>query len=247
MIIEQVRDKFVDFCQKRNSDTAQCIVVTPLSPDEAIGAKADREFAIKKGKERVIDAAFGDARGQAFTDRPAAFSGTLKEVLALEVSDPRYRAIFVAALNAVMRSHGAAGGTVHCRDEDPKRCGPQLARTLEERHGKTRVGLVGFQPAILAALVDRFGQDNVRVVDLNPDNIGETKSDVPIWDGRTDLPRLVKWSGIGLATGSSIVNGTIDEIHRRYTEAGKPVVYFGTTISGPAALLGLDRLCPFGA
>ena len=56
---------------------------------------------------------------------------------------------------------------------------------------------------------------------------------------------LVEWSEVGLATGSSIVNGTI-EIIRRFTDDNKPLVFFGNTISGTAALLDLDRLCPFG-
>ena len=49
-----------------------------------------------------------------------------------------------------------------------------------------------------------------------------------------------------LVTGSSIVNGTIDGIKSLFETAGKPLVFFGNTISGAAALLGLDRLCPFG-
>jgi hypothetical protein len=56
----------------------------------------------------------------------------------------------------------------------------------------------------------------------------------------------VDWCGVGLATGSSLVNGTIDDIYDRFGGAGKPLVFFGNTISGAAALLGLDRLCPFG-
>ena len=65
-------------------------------------------------------------------------------------------------------------------------------------------------------------------------------------DGQSDLPRLVKWAEVGLVTGSSIVNGTIDKIIRRFKDNGKPLVFFGNTISGTAALLDLDRLCPFG-
>jgi len=83
-------------------------------------------------------------------------------------------------------------------------------------------------------------------VDLDPDNIGSTKSGIEIWDGQTDLPRLVEWSEVGLVTGSSVVNGTIDEIIRFFKDDNQPLVFFGNTISGTAALLDLDRLCPFG-
>jgi hypothetical protein len=109
-----------------------------------------------------------------------------------------------------------------------------------------RVGLVGLQPAILKALVSRFGPHALRLVDLNPENIGETRSGVVVWDGESDLPRLVAECDLGLATGSSVVNGTLDGILGVFQQAGKPLILFGNTISGVASLLGLERLCPFG-
>ena len=246
MILEQARDRLIVMCRDRDVDLTQRINVVPLSPDQAIGPEADGDFVIKKGKERVIETALGSARGQAFTDTPSDWAGALDDALRLDLSSVGKRAVLVATMNAVLRRMGMATGTVHCRDRDPKRCGPEMAGLMEQRYGHTRVGLVGLQPAILAGLADRFGSGNVRAVDLNSDNIGTTKSGVPIWYGQVDLPRLIEWCEVGLATGSSITNGTIDAIHDGFTEAGKPVVYFGTTISGPGALLGLDRICPFG-
>jgi hypothetical protein len=117
---------------------------------------------------------------------------------------------------------------------------------LEARFGHKKFGLVGLQPAILRALVAWFGPDSVSVVDLNPENIGSRKSGILVRDGETELPGLVEWCDVGLATGSSIVNGTIDEIKRRFEETGKPVVFYGNTISGAAALLRLERICPLG-
>jgi len=152
----------------------------------------------------------------------------------------------VASMNAVLRALGLATGTNHCRDEDPTNCGSEIAVQLEARFGAKRFGLVGLQPAILKALVNHFARKFVRVVDLNPDNIGSSKYDIEVWDGQSDLPRLVEWSEVGLATGSSIVNGTIDEIIRCFKDDKKPLVFFGNTISGTAALLDIDRICPFG-
>ncbi len=83
-------------------------------------------------------------------------------------------------------------------------------------------------------------------MDLDPDNIGSSKSGIEVWDGQSDLPCLVEWSEVVLVTGSSIVNGTIDEIIRCFKYDNKPLVFFGNTISGTAALLDLDRLCLFG-
>jgi uncharacterized protein (DUF4213/DUF364 family) len=216
-----------------------------LSSRDAIG-DAEGDFVIKKGKEHVIEATFDEARGQAFTGTPCRWNGTLEELLSIELSDVGHRGIFVATVNAVLRALELATGTIHCRDEDPANCGPELAEQLEARFGSKRFGLVGLQPAILKALADRFKPEFIRVVDLNLDNIGSLKYGIEVWDGQSDLSRLVGWSEVGLATGSSIVNGTIDKIIRCFKDDNKPLVFFGNTISGAAALLGIERLCPFG-
>ena len=245
-LLHQAREAWVRLCAARGVDLEQRLVVRPLLPVEAIGTKAEGDFAIKKGKERVVEATFGEACGQAFTDSPAEHAGPLSGVLSLDLSVVRHRAVFVASMNAVLRSLGVAEGTLHCTDEAPGQCGEELARQLEARFGHRRFGLIGLQPAILKALAERFSRDAVRLLDLDSDNIDTVKSGVEVWDGRTDLPRLVAWCDVGLATGSSIVNGTIDGIRSLFETAGKPLVFFGNTISGAAALLGLDRLCPFG-
>jgi len=244
-IVEKAKKEFIRICNDRSLDLSQTIAIRPLLSREAIG-DAQGDFVIKEGKEHVIEATFDKARGQAFTGTPREWNGTLEELMSLEWSDVGKRGIFVAAANAVLRSVGLATGTIHCRDEDPTDCGPEIAGQLESRFGFKRIGLVGLQPAIVKALISHFGPDLVRVVDLNPANIGCSKYDIEIWDGHADLPRLVEWSEIGLATGSSIVNGTIDEIIGCFKAGGRPLVFFGNTISGAAALLGFDRLCPFG-
>jgi len=245
-ILAQARNEFARLLEEKGTDRRLRLTVHPLSADEAVGAKADDALAIKKGKERVIEAVFMGAHGQAFTDRPSRWDGTLHEALSLDLSSTEHRAVFVAVMNAVLRSLGMASGTVHCQEDEPSRCGLEIVEAMESRFGRKRYGLIGLQPAILKALVNRFGAESVRVLDLDPDNIGTRKCGVDVWNGETDLPRLVEWCDMGLATGSSIVNATIDEIKERFDEAGKPLVLFGNTISGVAALLDLDRLCPFG-
>ena len=244
-ILEEAKRELIGVCNKRGVAIETAINVLPLSSRNAIG-NAGCDFAIKKGKEYVIEATFDNARGQAFTGKPCKWDGTVEEILSLDLSDVSNRGVFVATMNAVLRSLGLATGTIHCRDEDPTNCGPRIAGQLETRFGAKRFGIVGLQPAILRGLTKRFSLEAVRVVDLNPDNIGNSKCGVEVWDGHTDLRRLARWAEIGLATGSSIVNGTIDEIIRCFKRQGRPVVFFGNTISGVAALLDLDRLCPFG-
>lgn len=218
-----------------------------LTPDEAIGELADNQFIIKKGKERVIEALFQGCRGQSFSDRPKNWEGTLREMLDLNLEEISDRAVFVAGLNAVLCSLDKVQGPIHCKDEDPSRCGPEIARKLYERFGMVRVGLVGLQPAMLEALTEQFSPESVMVCDLNPDNIGQVRSGVPVWNGETELHHLVSECQVGLVTGSSIVNRTLDQILDRFKEANKPAILFGNTISGTAALLDFERMCPFGA
>jgi hypothetical protein len=244
-ILEKAKNEFIHVCNERSLDLNQTVIIRPLLPRDAIG-DAEGDFVLKKGKEYVIEARFENARGQAFTGIPCEWNGTLEEILSLGLSDVSNRGIFVSAMNAVLRSLGVAMGTIHCRDEDPTNCGPKIAQQLNVRFGSKRFGLVGLQPAILKGLTKHFAPELVRVVDLDPDNIGSLKFGVEVWDGQTDLQRLVEWSEVGLVTGSSIVNGTIDEIIRYFKEDGKPLVLFGNTISGASALLDLDRICPFG-
>jgi hypothetical protein len=238
-----------------------------LRPDEAIGPRADGEFVLARGKEQVVEAVFGGgarrlrrgpapsggrprrdrrARGQAFTDRPWAWTGRLADLLALDLAPVAHRAVFVAGMNAVLRRLGVAAGTVHCVNNAPARCGPVLSQEMARRYGDVRVGLIGLQPAILRALAERFGPHRVRAVDLNPEQVGAVIAGVPVWDGATHLERLVETCDVGLATGSSLVNNTMDGLLDRFRQARKPLVFFGNTVSGAAAILGLDRLCPFG-
>jgi len=244
-VLEETKNEFVRTCNKAALDLDEPVRIRPLSSGDAIGDARD-DFVLKKGKEYVIEAVFETGRGQAFTGEPRRWDGSLREVLSLHLSNVGQRGVVVAAMNAVLRHLGLAAGTIHCRDEDPVNCGAQIADRLARRFGCKRFGLVGLQPAILEALVERFSPRAVRVVDLNPDNIGSTKYRVEVWNGQTDLSRLAEWCEVGLATGSSIVNGTIDEIIRCFADNGRPLAFFGNTISGAAALLNLDRLCPFG-
>lgn len=246
-VLQQAQQQLAALCAEADLDSALPLSVRCLTPDEAIGASADPNFVIKKGKERVIEATFEGVRGQAFTDHPGDWQGTLGELLAMEVEAIGQRAIFTAGLNAVLRRLGRAEGTIHCRNDEPTRCGEELTHLLYERFGIGSYGLIGLQPAILDAMTAAFGTLRIRVLDLNEDNIGQERFGVTIWDGEKDLDRLIEWCDVGVATGSSVVNGSINELLARFEAAGKPLLFFGNTVSGVAALLSLDRLCPFAA
>lgn len=245
-VLEIARNKFLELCDKHSDDMNCQISVFPLLARDAVGDKLSGDFPIQKGKEQVIEAVFKETSGQAFTDTPSSWSGTLEDILKLDLSVTRNRAIFVAGINAVLCHWGVASGVNHCKDYDPFNCGLEITKKLVSRFGQKKVGLIGLQPAILSNLSECFEAHNVRILDLNPDNIGKIKYDVEVWNGETELSRLVNWCDVGLATGSSVVNGTIDKIIDIFKRENKPLIFFGNTISGTAALVNLDRLCPFG-
>ncbi len=220
--------------------------VGALTPEQAIGAPARRDFPIITGKERVVEAEILGSRGHAFTDSPRAYEGTIEQVLELELSGNGERAVFVSVLNAVMAHLGLATATVHCRDDDPERCAVQIASSLRDRHGAVNVGLIGLNPAIAEKLVDAFGRDRVLISDLAADNVGQTRFGVEILDGRTRTGELIDRSDLVLLTGTTLVNGTFDPIRKRIGAAGKTGIVYGVTASGAEKSLGFERMCPYG-
>jgi len=115
---------------------------------------------------------------------------------------------------------------------------------VAEKFGSNqRIGIVGYQPAILDQFVRRFGCANLRQLDLNLANLGRTVHGVKIWDGEKLLERMADECTLCLATGSALVNGTLDRIQEAMQLRSKKLLLFGTTIAFPAVLLNLKRLC----
>lgn len=241
----KARNRFEKLIE-RLKDAQVSVSAKPLTPEEAIGHPERQDFPLVTGKERMIEARVLGAKGHAFTDAPANFTGTLADVLNLPLTDNRHRAIFIAALNATCRQLGLTEGTIHCKEEDPERCGAELAKKLQEDQGLIRVGLIGYNPAIADHLVRSFGTGRVRITDLNPDNIGKEKFGILIWNGATQTEEVICWADYLLITGTTVVNGTFEEIEEWLKRYRKPYSFFGVTISGIAALLKLPRMCPFG-
>ena len=219
------------------------VTVATLSAQEAIGSPNRDDYALLEGKEVMIEAQFQGSFGQAFTDQPQGFQGQLNSVLGLNLDTRHNRAIFIATLNAVMSRQGMVTGTRHCRDEEPEECAAEVAKNLLGRFGKIKIGLVGYQPAMLDHLVQGFGRDNVRCTDLNPKNVDSQKFDVEIWDGKEATQELVQWSDLLLVTSSTIVNNTFDGVQQEALFQGKHLITFGVTGAGVSALTDVERLC----
>lgn len=229
--------------RKLRGETVQVAIGT-LTPEQAIGKPDRQDFALLGGKEIMIEAQFKGSYGQAFTNQPQNFSGLLDDILNLNLDTIDNRAIFIATMNAVCSYLGIIGKVRHCRNQEPEDCGREIAGKLMSQYGKIKIGMVGYQPTILENLVKKFGAENIQCSDLDPKNIGANRFGVTIRDGSTENKNLIKWCDLSLATGSTHVNNTFDELFGEAISQNKPFIMFGVTGAALAALLGLEIICP---
>jgi len=246
-ILEQARPEFGRIARDKSLMQEHIrVAIRPLSPRQAIGTPTRQDFPLLTGKEVIVEAEFRESYGQAFTDQPQVFDGSLQDVLELPLNESGNRAIFLSTLNAVTSHLGMADRVRHCKDEEPEKCAAEIANELLRRFGQASIGMIGYQPAILENLVKVFGVAKVRCSDLNPNNIGTVKYGCRIDNGKTDNLDLIRTSGVILVTSSTLTNNTLDTLYRVASLAGKPVIMFGITGAGVAALLDLERLCFYG-
>jgi hypothetical protein len=235
---EIIKKEFIRLVNEKGLQGERVVIrATPLSTEQAIGNPEDRDYPLLVGVERLMQAEFRGALGQAYTDMYGDFSGTLSEIMELDLKNNFRRAIFIASLNAVMRHLGLITKTVHCKNDQPRECSYELARHIEENYGQPKVAMAGFQPRMVEALAKHF---ELRVTDMDRDNIGKEKFGAKIYDPSHTEENL-DWCDIALVTGSTVVNNTIAQFR-----VAKPVIFYGVRIAGAAKLLGLSRFCPFG-
>jgi hypothetical protein len=236
-IYDIIKKEFARIVQDNDLEGEVVIKAVVLSPEEAIGNPEDRDYPLIVGKERMMQAEFRGSLGQAFTDMYGNFSGRLSDIASMELTNNFRRAIFISSLNAVMRYLGLIDKTTHCRNDEPKKCGYELAKYIEESYGHPRIAMVGLQPRFVEALSKSF---ELRVTDMDQANIGTEKFGCTIYGPQMTEENL-EWCDVALVTGTTIVNNTIDQFM-----ISKPVIYYGVTISGAAKLLGLKHFCYFG-
>jgi hypothetical protein len=249
-------DKFYKECKKWVEEKIgenlisrdEKITARPLFPGEAIGegeAARRHDYPLRKGKEYLLEARFRQSRGQAFTDEPKSWQGTVESFLGLDTGENEERAIFVAAFNAITGDLGVVTNTVHCRNESMEECAQKMARHLSERLDEDgKILIVGYQPAFIEAVSKMLGGERVRVVDLDKENIGRIVHGITIADGETDIETMVKDVSFGVVTGSSFVNATYSEVERTFQKFNVPFLVFGTSGAAPAVFRGVERWCP---
>lgn len=215
------------------------ITVRSLTAEEAIGKTDRTDYPILTGRDVMIEATYNGFKGQAFTEAPADFRGTIKQILELPFeTDEHARGLLIATLNAVMGYMGHCDRMIHCRNDGPKLCGKEIAKQLMSEYSlDTKILVVGYQPSIIANLSENF--NNIRALDLDPQNIGTERCGIKIENGATDMDDAWDWAELILCTGSTVCNGTLVD----YMDTGKETLFFGTSLAAVASLLGLKRIC----
>jgi hypothetical protein len=235
-IYSELKKRFQELCrQEKLLDEKVDVHALVLTTEEAIGHPEDQDFPLQKGKERLMQAEFRGEAGQSFTDRFGDFQGSLEAILTMPLENNYRRAIFVATLNAVLKHLGLIRGTIHCRNQSPQECAGELAGHIRGRFGEVRVTQVGFQPRMVQEISSILP---LRLLDLDPDNIGAKKFGVVV-EGPEKTADALKWADVLLVTGTTLVNDTIGQFL-----LDKPVIFYGTTVAGAAYLMGWDRFCP---
>lgn len=239
-IFKQLREAFAGLLDEHGlADESVAVSARPLTPGEAIGNPEADDYPILKGKERMMEATFRGAKGQAFTDMCGEWSGNISEVIRMPLENNFRRALFVASLNAATRHLGLLENTVHCRDNEPARCAEKLLEMLSLEKPDARITIIGYQPRMAELLSGCF---RLSIVDMDQDNIGKRVAETTI-SGPEKTSQLIDDADVLLVTGTTLVNGTTAE----FLDTGKETIFYGITIAGAAELLGLRRFCPFGS
>ncbi len=244
MFYETLQEKFFRIVKENDLLDNEVIIKTRiLKPAEAIGKPDRDDFPLLKGREVLMEATFLNVNGQAYTDAPSEFAGPLSSIIDLPLDDSRRKALFIAALNAVMRYVCPDLTTIHCKDNEPEECAREIVNFLRSLNPGS-LGLIGLQPAILASLVNLLGAHDILCVDRDEKNCDMIKSGVSIgWGDKLGMETLFKQSDLILATGSTVVNGTLTDIINLAEDYHRPVYFYGTTIAGAARLMNLNHLC----
>ncbi|MGM0602029.1 MAG: Rossmann-like domain-containing protein [Bacillota bacterium] len=243
-VLKKTKNEFFEIIKDYSIEKDKIdIEIMGLSPEEAIGNPGRDDFPLLIGKEVMIQADYSGSLGQAFTDHPGRFSGSIADIIDLKLDNNYHRALFISTVNAVLNHLNMAEKTIHCRDQEPHECSQEMVNWIRQNSDAEHIGIIGYQPAITEECSKVFGNENVKVTDLNPKLISEYKDGVKIWDGNTDTEKLIKESDLVLVTGSSVVNNSIDNIIDILNKYSKEYYFFGNTIAGAAVLADLPRLC----
>ncbi len=200
------------------------------------------EYVLIRGPEIMLTCRVGKYFGQAFTVAPRSFRGRLLDVLRLDLEKMYNRGLFYAVLNALYRSIGLIDKSMHCRGDEPIKCGLELTYMLLKKYGTgVRVLHIGYQPGHVEALASVF-RDNLLVTDLRNDTVWRIKYGRLVYDGLFDQ-QYITYSDIVLLTASSVINNTFWKILVHSKILGKETIVYG--VSAASLVYFINKVLPY--
>lgn len=189
--------------------------------------------------EYCVCAEIKGVKGEAYTETPESFSGTLKEALEIAPSKNGISAVTVSAINAAMNHLSLSPGTFGKDRESHFEYADALYSYVTEHYGRDNIVLVGYDGYIVKKFMDEgmiFW-----TLDRDPANIAQDRFDHVVVNGaRLNRESSYVWGKLLIVTGSTLCNGTITH----YLDSGKELLFYGITCAGVATLLGLPWFLP---
>ena len=122
MILEELKERWWKRVVEHNlASESTTIKVRGLKVEEAIGKPSRTDFSLLKGHEVMLQAEVRGAVGQAFTDEPSDYVGSLLSLNMMPLNTKKNRALLIAAINATYGYLDLATDTKHCRDNGKRR------------------------------------------------------------------------------------------------------------------------------
>ena len=242
MTITELYDQIISAFHR--VDGAEALLKEPI----AVTASEEPERTLRPENEPVSEAARPEycvtatllgIKGEAYTEEPENFSGTLEEALRIAPTEKGISAVTVAALNAAMSYLNLAPGTFPEGEEASVLYADQLCRFVKKNFGTDNIVLVGYD----GYLVKRFMEEGFSfwTMDRDPDNITQDRfHHVVVNNAKRMRESSFIWGKYFIVTGSTLCNGTI--LH--YLNTDKEVLFYGITCAGAATLLNLPWFLP---
>ena len=121
-------------------------------PERTLLPEGDIPSEASKPEYRVT-ALICNTRGEAYTETPADFEGSLKDVLSLPVSEKGIDARIIASINAVMAHLGLCPGTFSEDPEEHARYADTICSHLAGQYKDKTLILVGYDGYIVKKFV----------------------------------------------------------------------------------------------
>lgn len=221
----------------------EVVVTFSEEPEKTLIPEGDPPSTVSRPEHCVTASLSGGGCGQAYTEKPSAFQGTLKEALEIPPSEREgISAVTMAALNAAMDRLSLCQGIFPEEDEAKSAYADALCRYITEQYGKEKkIILVGYDGYI----VKRFMDEGLEfwTMDRDPGNIAQNRfHHVVVNNAKRNRESSFVWGELFVITGSTLCNGTITH----YLGSGKELLFYGITCAGAATILKLPWFDPKG-